>query len=302
MRAIMTMERRLQDLERFIQNMHRAGDVTDVKYDQERHRWYIKMQDGEGDNLAFKSDWLPWKSFAHGAIKSSVPPRKGMKVSYNAPGGQPEMAYAEPFHNGPDNPSPHDKQDEVVHLFETPEQDQSQQGSGQQSGGQQQQQQDKWDNWQHQTASSHAIIVKKNTQQAQQGAGQGSGSQSGSQSSGSQQTQQKEPKKLPTVDENGSDDTVQWRTDKDKILGTVNKTARIHATKDKVLLNLGANASLEITDGKLQIKAGGVTWTFDSNGLWQQGGSYVKHDTKNIGKTHTHNGVVSGGDITDVPT
>jgi phage baseplate assembly protein gpV len=60
MRAIMTMERRLQDLERFIQNMHRAGDVTDVKYDQERHRWYIKMQDGEGDNLAFKSDWLPW--------------------------------------------------------------------------------------------------------------------------------------------------------------------------------------------------------------------------------------------------
>ena len=117
-RAFLAMERRLQDLETRLANMTRYGDVTEVKFDQEKKRWYVKMQDGEGDNTTFKSDWLPWKSFSHGSIKVSMPPKKGMKIAYTAPGGQPEMAYAEPFHYGPDAPSPHDKEDEVVMTIE----------------------------------------------------------------------------------------------------------------------------------------------------------------------------------------
>jgi len=117
-RAFMAYERRLQDLETRLANMSRYGDVTDVKFDKEKKRWYVKMQDGEGENTTFKSDWLPWKSFSHGSIKVSMPPKKGMKIAMLAPGGQPELAYAEPFHYGPDAPSPHDKEDEVVMTIE----------------------------------------------------------------------------------------------------------------------------------------------------------------------------------------
>ncbi|MGZ5390176.1 MAG: hypothetical protein ACXWDH_08745 [Aeromicrobium sp.] len=118
MRAFLAYERRLQDLETRLGNMNRFGEVKDVKFDSEKKRWYVKMEDGEGEGTTFKSDWLPWKSFSHGSIKVSMPPKKGMRISMTAPNGQPEMAFAEPFHYGPDSPSPHDKEDEVVMTIE----------------------------------------------------------------------------------------------------------------------------------------------------------------------------------------
>jgi len=114
MRPLFNWERRLQDLETRLANQQRFGSVTDVKFDKELKRWYVKMEDGEGEGHTFKSDWLPWRSFSHGAITVSMPPRKGQRVAYTALNGQPELAVVEPFHYGPDDPSPHDKEDEYV--------------------------------------------------------------------------------------------------------------------------------------------------------------------------------------------
>ncbi|BCM87727.1 phage baseplate assembly protein V [Methylobacterium indicum] len=117
---ITAYEKRLQDLERNFQNMSRRGQVTEVKFDKEKKRWYVKMADGEGDD-AFKSDWLPWKSMSHGSIRLSVPPRKGQLVEMRSPGGTPEMACCEPWHYNPENPSPHDKEDEIFLTVQAPE-------------------------------------------------------------------------------------------------------------------------------------------------------------------------------------
>jgi phage baseplate assembly protein gpV len=132
MKQIFALERRIHDLERAIQNMERMGEIVDVKFDDEKKRWYVKMNDGEdltpsgqksesqGAADTFKSDWLPWKSFAHGSISMSVPPRKGMKASMRSPGGYPELAVAEPFSYGPENKSPHDKEDEIFMTVKLP--------------------------------------------------------------------------------------------------------------------------------------------------------------------------------------
>lgn len=118
MRQFFAYERRLQDLETRLNNVVRYGEVTDVKFDDEKKRWYVKTSDGEGETTTFKSDWLPWSSFGHGSIKVSMPPKKGMKVRTVSPNGEPEMGSVEAFHNSKDAKSPGDKQDEFVMTVE----------------------------------------------------------------------------------------------------------------------------------------------------------------------------------------
>lgn len=112
MRQVMNMERRLQDLERRMENQQRYGTVSEVKFDQTLRRWYVRMTDGENEEQ-FRSKWLPWSTFAHGTIKMSVPPKVGQDVVMHSPNGDSELAYAAANHNGPSAPSPHDKEDEV---------------------------------------------------------------------------------------------------------------------------------------------------------------------------------------------
>jgi hypothetical protein len=104
-------ERRFQDIEENAKHGNRIGFVSDVKYDKELKRWYVRFEDKTDgkDEDAFKSDWLPWRTMASGAINVSMPPTKGQSVEYRAPWGNPERATVEPYHNNPDNPSPSDK-------------------------------------------------------------------------------------------------------------------------------------------------------------------------------------------------
>jgi len=142
MRQLSAIERRLQNLERAIENAERYGEIVDVKFDKEKKRWFVKLNDGEDKTPSgtesqdpkgkqtFKSGWLPWKSFAHGTISASLPPRKGMKAMLRTPAGAPSMATAEPYHFSTDNPSPHDKEDEIFLQVQTPKSDSNQRSSG----------------------------------------------------------------------------------------------------------------------------------------------------------------------------
>jgi hypothetical protein len=170
------MERRMQDLERKIQGKERLGKIVDVKF--EKQRWYVKLNDGQDDTPSgsggkrgdtVKSDWQPWKSFSHGTIKSSVPPKKGQYALLRGVNGMMELATAEPYHYGPETPSPHDKPDEVVHLVEDEE---DQKNGGQQGGsfggaggasadGGQQGGNDKYSTWQRVTKNLHHLIIQK---------------------------------------------------------------------------------------------------------------------------------------------
>jgi hypothetical protein len=135
MRQVMNMERRLQDLERAFQNQERRGKIVAVK--SENQRWFVKFNDGSDDkpfgseeqgsssgsadafsNLTYKSDWLPWAAFSHATIKTSIPPKEGQYAVMRSPGGSGEQAVVEPYHYGPENPSPSSKKDEVVTLVE----------------------------------------------------------------------------------------------------------------------------------------------------------------------------------------
>ncbi|MGJ4953031.1 hypothetical protein [Bradyrhizobium sp. HKCCYLS20291] len=163
-RAIHAMERRLQDLERKFQNKERLGKIVAVKF--EKNRWYVKMNDGEDQTPSgnetyskqdtFKSDWQPWQSHSHATIKYSVPPKVGMHGILRSVGGIPELGTVEPFHYGPDTPSPHGKQDETVALIHEKEDQQ---------------------HWVHQTKDSNHLIIK--TKKKQQGAPTGLGDISG---------------------------------------------------------------------------------------------------------------------------
>ncbi|WP_316194461.1 hypothetical protein [Bradyrhizobium sp. SZCCHNRI3052] len=163
-RAIHAMERRLQDLERKFQNKERLGKIVAVKF--EKNRWYVKMNDGEDQTPSgnetyskqdtFKSDWQPWQSHSHATIKYSVPPKIGMHGILRSVGGIPELGTVEPFHYGPDTPSPHGKQDETVGLIHEKEDQQ---------------------HWIHQTKDSNHLIIK--TKKKQQGAPTGLGDISG---------------------------------------------------------------------------------------------------------------------------
>jgi phage baseplate assembly protein gpV len=130
-RNLFAIERRLQELERRLENLHRFGDVTDTKYDSEKKRWYVKMADGpdaekmaegsgststgtSGQNLTWSTpDWVPWGGFSNATIKISCPPRKGQKVMMLAPNGYPEMGSVHPFTFSPKNPSPAGDPDQI---------------------------------------------------------------------------------------------------------------------------------------------------------------------------------------------
>ena len=59
-------------------------------------------------------------------------------------------------------------------------------------------------------------------------------------------------------------------------------------------------ATLKLTSAAMTIKVGGVNVEISNAGLAITGGK-VTHDDKNIGSTHIHSGVVTGGGLTDVP-
>ena len=130
---------------------------------------------GGGSGRTFKSDWMPWASFSHGTIKMSVPPKKGQQVLMRSVGGQAEMATVEPHHYGPDTPSPHGKQDEMVQLIEDEDEEGGQEGGGGAVGGEgggegdAGEGEDKWNHWIRQTKDTHHLIIRKKEQQDQGG-------------------------------------------------------------------------------------------------------------------------------------
>jgi phage baseplate assembly protein gpV len=122
MRQLYAMERKLQDIESKLQNINRRGKVFDVKF--EKKRWYARMREGEKDSKdKFETGWLPWETHANGAVKISNPPRKGQLVVLNSPNGQAELGSLAPYHNDPENESPHDKPDEFFMRVEKPGED-----------------------------------------------------------------------------------------------------------------------------------------------------------------------------------
>lgn len=122
MRPFLTSEFRLQQLERRVENIFRLAKVIGVKY--ENKRWYVQCQEGDGtEDETLTTDWVPWQSFSHGAIKFSVPPRNGQKITLSSPNGEIEQCFASPFHYDPSNPSPNDKQDEFFVRIEKPSSD-----------------------------------------------------------------------------------------------------------------------------------------------------------------------------------
>lgn len=156
MKALLSIERRLQDMERQFQNKERLGKIVQVKF--EKDRWYVKMNDGQdqtpsgsqssadpmGGEGTVKSDWQPWQSFSHGTMKFSVPPKVGQEVLMRSVGGMPELSTVEPFHYGPKTPSPHGKQDESVGLIHEKEDQQ---------------------HWVHQTKDTNHLIIKTKKKQ-----------------------------------------------------------------------------------------------------------------------------------------
>jgi phage baseplate assembly protein gpV len=124
MRQLLAMQRQIQDLQNAVANQVRKGKIFDVKFDQEKKRWYCRLREGkEGEKNTFETDWLPWKTHANAAVKISNPPRKGQLGAMIAYNGQPELGHIEAYHNDPDNPSPHDKPDEYFMRVEKPTDD-----------------------------------------------------------------------------------------------------------------------------------------------------------------------------------
>jgi hypothetical protein len=167
MRALLAIERRMQDLERKFDNNQRFGKVTAVKY--EKDRWYVKLNDGDdqtpsggsgapadamGGEGTFKSDWQPWQSHSHESIKFSVPPKVGQQALIRSVNGTPELSSVEPFHYGPQAPSPHGKQDETVGLIH---------------------EKDKQQHWTRSTKDTHHVIIKSKQQTGTTGLGDISG-------------------------------------------------------------------------------------------------------------------------------
>jgi hypothetical protein len=66
-----------------------------------------------------------------------------------------------------------------------------------------------------------------------------------------------------------------------------------------VLLNQG-NVRISALNGVFTIKAGDTTFVFNGAGFTQTGGA-MKHDGKNIGKNHHHEGVKAGSNLTGDP-
>lgn len=70
---------------------------------------------------------------------------------------------------------------------------------------------------------------------------------------------------------------------------------------DRVVIgNVGGGTILSFDDDGFYFTVGGVSVAITAAGLHIEGGT-VTHGIKNIGNTHTHGGVISGGDHTAVP-
>jgi hypothetical protein len=318
MRALHAMERRLQDLERQFENKERLGKVSDVKF--ENQRWYVKFNDGGDDSPSgsdsgggggrgdtFKSDWHPWGSFSHGTIKMSVPPKKGQYATMRSIGGMAELATVEPHHYGPENPSPHGKQDEIVSLIED-EDEEKQRGEGGEggsgdstgsTGGQDGQGEDKWNTWKRETKDTHHLIIRKKEQQDQGGESGQADAGSAGDSSGSGKKKQQKSRKIPEVEEDGDDKTTQIKSTKDYILKTVGKKKSYYRQdNDKIHVRYGEQdekADILMNEDKLQAqfkdKKSMVKWT--ENDLTHQMG---EDDKSKMVMTEDNITVTQGGD------
>ena len=69
---------------------------------------------------------------------------------------------------------------------------------------------------------------------------------------------------------------------------------------DEHVLTFG-NVRITLKDNLTAVKVGDVTMTVTGDGVAITGGR-VEHDEKNIGSTHRHEDVISGADLTGVPT
>ena len=83
----------------------------------------------------------------------------------------------------------------------------------------------------------------------------------------------------------------------ENVLTYGNITATI---KDDLCEVVAGAATLRVTSAAVTIRVGGVILEVSGSGVAITGGK-VTHQGKNIGATHIHGGVVSGGDLTDVP-
>lgn len=262
MKALLAIERRLQDMERKFENKERLGKIVDTKY--ENNRWYVKLNDGDDDQPSgsesshdpmggggtFKSDWQPWKSFSHGTIKMSVPPKKGQYALLRSSGGNAELSTVEPHHYGPENPSPHGEHDEVVHLIEDEDEDSNGEQGGGSGGGEGDggseggEGEDKWNQWVRQTKNTHHLIIRKKEQQ-QSGGEQGSGTDASGAGTGSgegsEKKKQRKTRKIPEVDEDeGDEKTTQIKSTNEFILKTVGKNKSYHRMdNDKIHTRYG---------------------------------------------------------------
>jgi phage baseplate assembly protein gpV len=124
LRQVYGMQRQIVDLQNAVANSVRKGKIFDVKFDKDKKRWYCRLREGvEGEKNTFETDWLPWQTFANGAISISNPPRKGQMGIMHAYNGQAELGHITHYHNDPDNKSPHDKEDEYFMRVVVPKED-----------------------------------------------------------------------------------------------------------------------------------------------------------------------------------
>ena len=164
-------------------------------------------------------------------------------------GGQPELSTVEPHHYGPDTPSPHGKQDEMVKLIEEEDKEGGEEGGeggGSGSGGGEEGGaeggEDKWNAWTRETKDTHHLIIRKKEEQGggggSEGADSGDGGMDAMNSKGGQK-QQKE-RKIPEIEEDGDEKTTQVQSTKDHILKTVGKNKSYYKQdKDKVHVRYG---------------------------------------------------------------
>lgn len=293
--SVHELQLRLQKIERRFENLERPGEIVDTKYDKEKKRWYVKMNDGEDktpsgqgedkEGNTFKSDWRPWQSFSHNTISISIPPKKGMKVMYKSPGGYPEQGYITPYHYGPETPSPHDKEDEVVIQIRKPKKDKDQSQTSSPSGSSSSSvSSSSGDDTEDQ--NDNALRVRSTKDGMVFTVGKLGDAQDASASDGD------------GADKNDQT-TFQMKISRDaktitcgKFKATIGKDGAKLSYDDKVSFNLSSDSITSEVDGtKHTIVKGKNTFT----------DGRIEHDGKNIGKDHRHGQTMPGGGTTGDP-
>lgn len=101
---VMTLFRRVAEMERRLRNVVRYGKVKEVDVD----KGLVRVEDG-----GLLSGWMPWHD-SGGAIKTWTPPSVGQVAVMFSPSGDiaQGIAFAGQFSN--DNPAPHDKAAQYV--------------------------------------------------------------------------------------------------------------------------------------------------------------------------------------------